>query len=64
MSAWDIAGSIVWTFLAAIYFCASLTPSDPPHPRYGTREAQCFLWAVVFAAASAFCIARLCGAHA
>lgn len=64
MSAWDVAGAVVWTPLALLFLGASLTPSDPPHPPYGPRETGAFVWSVTFGIGAVYCIARCCGAHA
>lgn len=64
MSAWDIAGTVVWTPLAILFWGGALVPSRPPLPPYGAREVNAAVWAVCFSVAAVFCIARLFGAHA
>ena len=64
MSAFDLAGAVVWTPLCLLFFVGAVVPSRPPRPRYGEPEAGCFVTSVVLAFAAVFCIARLCGAHA
>ena len=63
MSAWDVAGAVVWTLVAlllwaVIYFAALAR---------GTMEIEevgfSLVIAVMLSLASVFCIARLFGAH-
>lgn len=64
MSAWDVSGAVVWTALGILFWGGAITPGKPPNPRIGPAEVGCFLLAIPISAASVFCIARLCGAHA
>ena len=64
MSSWDIAGAVVWTPLALFALAGAFTPSEPPHPRYGVREAWCLMIAVPFALGAVHSVARLCGVPA
>lgn len=60
MSANDIAGAVVWTPVALIFW--TVTFSYRAHDRAKIRRAS--LLAVAFTFAAVFCIARLWGAHA
>jgi len=62
MSAFDVAGAVVWTPLAVLFWIGALTPSNPPHPPYSEREYGCFIAAIFTTIAAIFCIARLNGA--
>jgi hypothetical protein len=62
MSAWHITGALICVPLAALHFMAAFTPSAPPYPAYGPREASCFFVGIVLTAVAIFCIARLLGA--
>lgn len=67
MSAWDIAGAVVWTLLGSrfLYLIVAASRAQEPIP----EDAQKGLATVYFLLppvwlGAAFCIARLFGAHA
>lgn len=61
MSAFDIAGAVVASPLAVLFFACALNREDH---KPGDREVRqsCFWVSVVFMLWAAFCIARLNGA--
>lgn len=68
MSAWDVAGAVVWTMVAGLLGTFTAW-SFPAVNAIGLDEhRKAWLYVAVLATASlggsAFCIARLCGAHA
>jgi hypothetical protein len=60
MSAWDIAGAVVWTPLALMFWATAFASVK----RKDDTTRRTFLVAVPLTLAAIFCIARLCGAHA
>lgn len=60
MSAWDIAGAVVWTLLAVMFWGTAVISVDDPKASVKAATAL----AAAFTMAAIFCIARLCGAHA
>lgn len=61
MSAWDITGAVIWTFLALCFWAAT---RPKPGTAFSAVEFWCAIFAICFSAAAIFCFARLCGAHA
>ncbi len=60
-TAFDVAGAVVWTLVAYIFWCGAITPGKPPKPRFGSTEAVCFVFAVIFSFPAIYCISRLMG---
>lgn len=58
MSAWDIAGAVVWMPLAAFFWFAFWTAQKESH------HVAAILIATSSTLGAIFCIARLFGAHA
>lgn len=61
MSAWDIAGAVVWTPLAIAFAWVGCSDAEPGDEAMHRRAAR---WSIPLALGAAFCIARLYGAHA
>ena len=66
MSAWDVAGAVVWGGLAAlalvVWVHEAVTFGGDRKPTGGGKSAFWLTWPLL--AAFVFCVARLCGAHA
>ncbi len=67
MSAWDIAGAVVWTAAFGIFggliLWAFITPEKLPDSAYGGLWVAMAI-ALGSLAGAVFCISRLLGAHA
>lgn len=65
MSAFDLTGAIISTpvaiFIWVMFWYGVIFETSAP--RVIKTLGFCLLWGIVFAAWSAFCIVRLCGAH-
>lgn len=61
MSAWDIAGAVLWTPLAALhwYLLPQIRKDAKP-----IRRIEFIAVTVMLSAVAVFCVARLFGAHA
>lgn len=59
MSAWDVAGAVVWTPLALLSWFALLNSETN-----AAGKVVCLPFVFGWTGLSVYCIARLCGAHA
>lgn len=62
MSAWDIAGAVVWTPTAVALWAGFLRTNMSGFTTFGTLLALATVFGPTLGAV--YCIARLCGAHA
>jgi len=62
MSAFDIAGAVVWTPLAVLFWAYLLAPRGAGGALDNGDEGFYFILSIIVTLASAFCIARMSGA--
>lgn len=64
MSAWDIAGAVVWTLSAAVWWTTVIRIAGHSDELTPGQSLTAIVVGVALPLASVFCIARLLGAHA